>query len=145
MAKFLSASFVRQCLGLIGLIAGAVQVSVAMPLVAADLADRKGGEIIWDEYGIPDIYGSDLVTVLKGYGCAQMENHAELILQKVAEARGRTAQYFGAGVQNANAATYHSLPTEAGPCRFDVIPSCCPGFEGKTPARIPSSLGFENS
>src|SRR5207237_1354928 len=64
--------------------------------------DNGTGEILWDEFGIPHIYGPDLLTVVRGYGHAQMENHAELILQKVAEARGRTAEYFGAAPQNAN-------------------------------------------
>ena len=42
------------------------------------------GEILWDEFGIPHIYGRDLPTVIRGYGYAQMENHAELILQNIA-------------------------------------------------------------
>jgi acyl-homoserine-lactone acylase len=72
-------------------------------LISPDLTvNRVGREIVWDEYAIPHIYGPDLLTVVQGYGYAQMENHAELILQKVAEARGRTAEYFGPGAQNAN-------------------------------------------
>jgi acyl-homoserine-lactone acylase len=59
------------------------------------------GQISWDEFGIPHIYGADLLTVVRGYGYAQMEAHAELILQKVAEARGRSAEYFGAGPDDA--------------------------------------------
>ncbi|MBV8173414.1 MAG: penicillin acylase family protein [Verrucomicrobia bacterium] len=59
-------------------------------------------EILWDQYGIPHIYGPDLLAVVRGYGYSQMENHAELVLQKTAEARGRTAEYFGPGTQNAN-------------------------------------------
>ena len=59
-------------------------------------------QILWDQYGIPHIYGPDLLAVVQGYGYSQMENHAELILQKTAEARGRTAEYFGPGTQNDN-------------------------------------------
>lgn len=88
-------------LGFAAIVAPAETLAAA-PLVSADIPAGTQGEIIWDEYGIPHIYGTDLVTVVKGYGFAQMENHAELILQKVAEARGRTAEYFGAGTQNAN-------------------------------------------
>jgi acyl-homoserine-lactone acylase len=69
---------------------------------STDLDGRSGGEILWDEFGIPHIYAPNLLSVVRGYGFAQMENHAELILQKVAEARGRTAEYFGAGSENAN-------------------------------------------
>jgi acyl-homoserine-lactone acylase len=35
-------------------------------------------------------------------GYAQMENHAELILQDMALARGRAAEYFGPGANNQN-------------------------------------------
>jgi acyl-homoserine-lactone acylase len=72
-------------------------------LPPADLTDKSSSrEIIWDQYAIPHIYGPDLLSVIQGYGYAQMENHAELILQKIAEARGRVAEYFGPGTQNAN-------------------------------------------
>jgi acyl-homoserine-lactone acylase len=43
--------------------------------------------------------------VLNGYGFAHMENHAETILRKVATARGRLAEYFGAGEGNGNVAS----------------------------------------
>ncbi|HEY0793043.1 MAG TPA: penicillin acylase family protein [Chthoniobacterales bacterium] len=70
---------------------------------ALSAAPRQSqGEIFWDELGIPHIYGPDLLTVVRGFGYAQMENHAELILQNIAAARGRSAEYFGAGVQGAN-------------------------------------------
>jgi acyl-homoserine-lactone acylase len=78
------------------------QPSSAIAFVPTDLERTPRSEIVWDEYGIPHIYGPDLLSVVRGYGYAQMENHAELILQKVAEARGRTAEYFGAGTQNVN-------------------------------------------
>jgi acyl-homoserine lactone acylase PvdQ len=50
-------------------------------------AAEDKGEILWDEFGIPHIYGPDLPTVIRGYGYAQMENRAELILQNIALAR----------------------------------------------------------
>ena len=59
-------------------------------------------EILWDEFGIPHIYGPDLRVVIRGYGYAQMENHAELILQNIALARARAAEYFGPGPNNQN-------------------------------------------
>ena len=52
-------------------------------------------EILWDQFGIPHIYGPDLLTVVRGLGYAEMENHAETILMNVASARGRSAEYFG--------------------------------------------------
>jgi acyl-homoserine-lactone acylase len=79
---------------------GFSQWTSAIPLPTVEHSGKTGGEILWDQFGIPHIYGPDLFTVVRGYGYAQMENHAELILQKVAESRGRTAEYFGAGAQN---------------------------------------------
>jgi acyl-homoserine-lactone acylase len=64
--------------------------------------DAPHGEIIWDKFGIPHIYGKTTEDVLYGYGFAQMENHAETILRKVATARGRLAEYFGPGDGNSN-------------------------------------------
>lgn len=57
-------------------------------------------EIRWDEFGIPHIYGRDLLTVVRGLGYAEMENHAETILMNVAAARSRSAEYFGPGECN---------------------------------------------
>jgi len=59
-------------------------------------------EILWDAFGVPHIYGKDVPAVLRGYGYAQMENHAELLLELIATARGRAAEYFGAGPSNSN-------------------------------------------
>jgi len=59
-------------------------------------------EILWDEFGVPSIYGKTVPAVLRGYGYAQMENHAELLLQQIAVARGRSAEYFGPGENNEN-------------------------------------------
>ncbi len=53
------------------------------------------GQIFWDKYGIPHIYGNTIEDVLYGLGFTHMENHAEVLLTKVAKARGRTAEYFG--------------------------------------------------
>ncbi|MBV8815018.1 MAG: penicillin acylase family protein [Verrucomicrobia bacterium] len=99
---FLFGSIAGSWLVLAGSVAGQKQAAPALPLVSADFVANKGGEIIWDEYGIPHIYGPDLLTAVKGFGFAQMESHAEMILQKTAEARGRTAEYFGPGTRNAN-------------------------------------------
>lgn len=54
-------------------------------------------EIRWDRHGIPHIYGATIEEAVHGFGYAQMENHAEQLLLNVAAARGRYAEYFGAG------------------------------------------------
>jgi acyl-homoserine-lactone acylase len=66
-------------------------------------------EILWDKFGIPHIYGPDLLTVVRGLGYAEMENHAETILMNVASARGRSAEYFGPGVFNTNCNNYINI------------------------------------
>ena len=84
-------------------IAGALCVGALSPVWAdTDPTSAPSGEIIWDKYGIPHIYGKTTEDVLYGYGYAQMEAHAETIIRKVATARGRLAEYFGPGTNNQN-------------------------------------------
>jgi acyl-homoserine-lactone acylase len=69
--------------------------------VRADTGDSNGhGEILWDSYGIPHIYATDVPSVIRGFGYAQMEAHAETLLSNLAKARGRAAEYFGSGPNN---------------------------------------------
>jgi acyl-homoserine-lactone acylase len=82
-------------------------------------AVKSETEILWDEFGIPHIYGPDLPTVVRGYGYAQMENHAELILQNIALARGRAAEYFGPGVNNQNVTSDEQVITYGIPKRSE--------------------------
>jgi acyl-homoserine-lactone acylase len=69
----------------------------ALTWSAPDLESGSHGEILWDNYGIPHVYASDVEGVIRGYGYAQMEAHAETLLSNLARARGRAAEYFGAG------------------------------------------------
>ncbi|HTV33621.1 MAG TPA: penicillin acylase family protein [Methylocella sp.] len=62
-------------------------------------ARASEAEILWDKFGIPHIYGRDLLTVVRGLGYAEMENHAETMLLNIAAARGRFAEYFGPGAK----------------------------------------------
>jgi acyl-homoserine-lactone acylase len=55
----------------------------------------KGPEILWDNYGVPHIYGKNIPEQYYAFGWAQMENHANLILQLYAKARGRASAYWG--------------------------------------------------
>jgi acyl-homoserine-lactone acylase len=72
--------------------------AAALPALAANTP----GTILWDQYAVPHIYGPDIPTVVRGLGYAQMENHVESLLNNVARARGRSAEYFGAGAGNFN-------------------------------------------
>lgn len=52
-------------------------------------------EILWDTAGVPHVYGQTLEAMYYGFGYAQMENHANLLLRLYGQARGRAAEYWG--------------------------------------------------
>jgi len=52
-------------------------------------------EILWDNRGVPHIYGSNTREVYYAFGWAQAHNHANLILKLYAQARGRASEYLG--------------------------------------------------
>ncbi|WP_374468555.1 penicillin acylase family protein [Phenylobacterium sp.] len=54
------------------------------------------GEILWDSYGVPHIYGKDEAAVFYGFGYATAQNHGDVVLKLYGQARGRAAEYFGA-------------------------------------------------
>ncbi len=64
---------------------------LAGTIAFASSAAAAPAEIRWDTYGIPHIYGPDLLTVVRGLGYAEMENHAETLRPTAATARGRAA------------------------------------------------------
>ena len=75
----------------------------ALCLTAPDVTlGATPGTILWDQYAVPHIYGPDIPTVVRGLAYAQMENHAETLLNNAARARGRSAEYFGPGPGNFN-------------------------------------------
>jgi acyl-homoserine-lactone acylase len=81
--------------------AAALLALTAWTWSAAATESESHGEILWDNYGIPHVYAADIPGVIRGYGYAQMEAHAETLLSNVARARGRAAEYFGAGPSDA--------------------------------------------
>ncbi|MFM1843529.1 MAG: hypothetical protein RLZZ490_2272 [Cyanobacteriota bacterium] len=52
-------------------------------------------EISWDEWGIPHIFAPDEVALFEGFGWAQAQGHADLLLTLYGEARGRASEYWG--------------------------------------------------
>ncbi len=80
----------------------ALLAATALTLAAAPALAATPGTILWDTYAVPHIYGPDIPTVVRGLGYAQMENHAETLLNNAARARGRSAEYLGAGTNNFN-------------------------------------------
>ena len=59
------------------------------------VSQKSTTEILWDNYGVPHIYGENAQSMYFGFGWAQMQNHANLILKLYAQARGKAAEYFG--------------------------------------------------
>lgn len=121
----------------------------------AALAAASGGTIRWDQYGVPHIYGPDIPSVVRGLGYAQMEAHAELLLNSMARARGRGAEFLGAGPSNFNI-TYdqrvhgYNIPAlakawwaQAGDFQTRVIQAFCDGaneYAANHPNDIPAVL-----
>lgn len=59
------------------------------------MAQNRTAEILWDQYGVPHIYAENAGDMYYANGWAQMHNHANLILELYAQARGCAAEYFG--------------------------------------------------
>jgi acyl-homoserine-lactone acylase len=52
-------------------------------------------EILWDNYGVPHIFGKNSNEMYYAFGWAQMNSHANLMLKLYAQARGCAAEYWG--------------------------------------------------
>jgi acyl-homoserine-lactone acylase len=59
------------------------------------LSQAKNTEILWDNYGVPHIYGVDNQGAFEAFGWAQMQSHGNLILRLYGQARGKAAEYWG--------------------------------------------------
>lgn len=70
--------------------------ALLLVFVLAGCSDRnREPEILWDRWGVPHIYASDIEGLLGAFGYAQAESHADLILRLYGQARGRAAEYWG--------------------------------------------------
>lgn len=71
-------------------------------------------ELLWDSAGVPHIYGQTLPAMYYGFGYAQMENHANLLLRLYGQARGRAAEYWGASYLDSDKiVTLFGIPQQA--------------------------------
>ena len=66
---------------------------------------KKGGEILWDKFGVPHIMAKTVPDMFYLFGYAEVEAHGNLLLHTIGGSRGRGAEYFGAGFQDANLKT----------------------------------------
>jgi len=66
------------------------------PLASQSKIVARGTQILWDTYGVPHIFAKDRNGLAYAFGWAQMQNHGDLLLRLVAQARGRASEYLGA-------------------------------------------------
>ena len=66
----------------------------AAPLASQSAKSPRGTEILWDTYGVPHIFARDRHGLAFAFGWAQMQNHSDLLLRLVAQARGRASEYL---------------------------------------------------
>ncbi|WP_420151218.1 acylase [Spirosoma sp.] len=105
-------SVIFSCLLLLNLTVAA-QTARRSNVAAASTAATKT-EILWDNDGVPHIYGKTLEAMYYGFGYAQMQNHANLLLQLYGQARGRAAEYWGVEYLNSDKiVTLFGLPERA--------------------------------
>jgi acyl-homoserine-lactone acylase len=70
--------------------------AAGLPLAPASAQPAAAhGEILWDSYGVPHIYGKDEAAVFRGFGYATAQNHGDVVLRLYGQARGRAAEYWG--------------------------------------------------
>jgi acyl-homoserine-lactone acylase len=58
-------------------------------------AQTRGVDLLWDKFGVGHVYAKNAEGIFYGYGYAQMQSHANLILKLYGESRGRGAEYWG--------------------------------------------------
>jgi acyl-homoserine-lactone acylase len=69
---------------------------VATPVASQSKPSARGTEILWDTYGVPHVFAKDRSGLAYAFGWAQMQNHGDLLLRLVAQARGRASEYLDA-------------------------------------------------
>lgn len=82
------------------LVAAAMAMGAAASTVApTHAAGAKGGEILWDSFGVPHIYAATESGSFYGFGYAQAQSHGNLLLHMYGESRGRAAEYWGPALE----------------------------------------------
>jgi acyl-homoserine-lactone acylase len=75
------------------MVAAALAAGLSMLPASASAAPK--GEILYDTYGVPHIYGKDEASVFYGFGYATVQNHGDVVVKLYGQARGRAAEYWG--------------------------------------------------
>ena len=72
-----------------------ISLVVVLLLGQINTLSKTHTEILWDNYGVPHIYGINNPSTFEAFGWAQMHSHGNLILRLYGQARGRAAEYWG--------------------------------------------------
>ena len=78
---------------------------------------QKGSEILWDKFGVPHVFAKSTPDMFYLFGYAEAEAHGDLLLHVLGGSRGRGAEYFGPGVDDANLKTDRWIWTNEVPGR----------------------------
>jgi acyl-homoserine-lactone acylase len=74
-------------------------VGASVPMGSGVQAQSKssfgGGEILWDSFGVPHVYGKTEAGAFYGFGYAQAHNHGDILLRMYGESRAKAAEYWG--------------------------------------------------
>jgi acyl-homoserine-lactone acylase len=63
--------------------------------IPCSAAPAPHGEVLFDTFGVPHVYGKDEASAFYGFGYATAQNHGDIVLKLYGEARGRAAEYWG--------------------------------------------------
>jgi len=76
-----------------------------------------GSRILWDKFGVPHVFAKSTSDMFYCFGYAQAEAHGDLLLHVLGGSRGRGAEYFGPGIDDANLKTDRWIWTNEIPIR----------------------------
>lgn len=60
-------------------------------------SEAEKTKIVWDTWGVPHVYANNVEDLFYAQGWAQMNNHANLILDLYGSSRGKGAEYWARG------------------------------------------------
>jgi len=88
----------------------AVDAGVAPPTYRP----THGSEVLWDRYGVAHVYAKSERDLFYGFGWAQAHSHGNILARLYAQARGRSAEYYGPeGLNSDRWIAIHDVPARA--------------------------------
>ena len=99
-----------------GVVAGLI-LSVVPMVAQKPYKTLPGTEILWDKWGVPHVFAKSIPDMFYCFGWAQAEAHGDLLLHTMGSSRGRSAEYFGPGIADANVKTDQWIWTNEVPAR----------------------------